>query len=273
MRKIGLHLRLTTSLSDLLIEAAALQLPLFQCFFINQDGYFINISSEEKEAVRVAVQQFDLRVLHASYWSNLASIRHTRHRVLLKELSMARELGFTHIIMHPGSAKGARRQEEGITALARTMNAITKNNDDLKIVLENTAHGSMSVGGKLQDFYELLQKVEHPEKIFFCIDTAHAYSYGYNITDPEKREAFIQELQTTISLEKIVLLHLNDTYDRLGSKLDRHAVLGEGLIGEEPLKKIVLDPRLVHIPILMEPPAIPQEKQKALLAKVREWHV
>lgn len=254
-------------------EAITLQVPLFQCFFINQDGYFINVSNEEKVSLLQTIAHFDMRIVHASYWSNLSSVRHTRHRVLLKEIEMARELGFTHIVMHPGSAKGARRHEEGIAALARTLNSITKNNYELKIVLENTAHGSMSVGGKLQDFYQLLQLVERPEKIFFCIDTAHAYSYGYNIVDPEKQDAFIQELQSTISIEKIVLLHLNDTFDRCGSKLDRHAVIDEGLIGGEALKKFALDQRLVHIPILMEPPIITQEKQKALLEKVRAWHV
>lgn len=273
MRKIGLHLRLQSSLPELIQDAVALQVPLFQCFLVTQAGFFIELSEVEIEQVQASMQQFEYRFLHASYWSNLSSVKFTKHRVLMKELDLAKRLGFTHVVIHPGSAKGARYRTQGIDALARTLNPLLSHEDSVRIVLENTAHGDMSIGGSFEDFKLLLEKVDRPDNLFFCVDTAHAYSYGYNIVTAEGREHFIKELQETITLNKIVLIHLNDTYDRLGSHLDRHAVPGEGKIGDEALKSIILDTRLCPIPLLLEPPALSMTQQKALLQKITNWHI
>jgi len=159
LRKIGLHVRLTSSFSDLLRVAVSLHMPIFQCFFITKAGSVIELSDEEIASARAFMQDhFSFRYVHASYWSNLAGIKQSRHRVLMKELDLARRLEFTHIIMHAGSAKGARDRREGIDALAKAVNGLIKEDDALKIVLENTAYHDMSIGGSFKDFYELLQK-------------------------------------------------------------------------------------------------------------------
>lgn len=272
MRNIGLHLRLKGSLFELLNTAAALQVPIFQCFLISPSGFLAALSEQEIVQAHAAMQRFEQRYLHASYWSNLASVWHTKHRMLLKELELANRLDFTHIVIHPGSAKGARSQREGIDAVARVINEILVNESTVKIVLENVAHGNMSVGGNIQDFRILLDKIHRPEKVSFCIDTAHAYSYGYNLADVHGREEFISLLHETITVQKIELIHLNDIYDGLGSKRDRHAVPGNGKIGEEALKGFVLDTRLRGIPLLLEPPELDFVQLRALIQNIIQWH-
>lgn len=274
MRTIGIHLRLTGSILHVMHKAVRLGVPLFQCFLVPKaTGRLVKVSwREKKEFLELRRKHFKDMYVHGSYWINLASIKHTIHRALERELQLAKELEFTHMILHPGSAKGAKRRDEGIDALARALNHALKTEHDVKIVLENTAHGGMSVGGDLKDFERLLPKLDYPEKISFCIDTAHAYSYGYNIRTATGRDQFIDELDRAVGIERVALLHLNDTYEELASKLDRHQMIGKGTIGEDALREFVLHEKLANIPVLMELPVAPDEEEAAMLKQVRGWH-
>ena len=115
------------------------------------------------------------------------------------------------MIVHPGSAKKASNKQKGIEIIARNLNAILKHESEVKIILENTAHAGLSIGGDLQDFLHLRERLEHPESIAFCIDTAHAYSYGYDISNAKGQQSFIDIINTTIGLNNVGIIHLNDT--------------------------------------------------------------
>jgi deoxyribonuclease-4 len=236
-----------------------------------------------KEPISFAKQDVDLFLrdyrpafnslyLHGSYWINLANIGRTKHHILTKELQWAKKLSFTHMILHPGSAKGAIDREEGIDALASALNGILKREHDIKIVLENTAHGKMAIGSDMYDFAKVLQKLDHPDRVMFCIDTAHAFAYGYNVRDAQGQDAFIALLDQTIGIERIALLHVNDTHEHLGSCMDRHHMIGDGKIGEEALRRFVLHPQLCTIPMLMEPPVASFSEEHGMLKKVLSWH-
>ena len=94
-------------------------------------------------------------------------------------------LSFLILFCHSGSAKGSTHYKEGVDILARALNILLKQEARIKVVLENTAHGKLTVGSDLTDFYELRQKLDNPERISFCVDTSHAYAYGYDIADPQ----------------------------------------------------------------------------------------
>jgi deoxyribonuclease-4 len=215
---------------------------------------------------------FNRLYVHGSYWINLANISRTKHHILTKELYWAKKLAFTHMILHPGSAKGAAHRQEGIDALVYALNGILKREHDIKIVLENTAHGKMSIGGDMLDFEQVLQKIDYPDRVMFCIDTAHAFAYGYDVKDAHGQDAFMALLDKTIGIERIALLHVNDTHEHLGSCLDRHHMIGDGLIGEEALRRFVLHPKLCTIPMLMEPPIASFSQEHGMLKKVLSWH-
>ncbi len=274
IRGIGIHIRFIESLQDLIERARALEVPFFQSFLVvKTTGMIVRPTMEERNQFLAARRQhFQQLYVHGSYWINLASLLHAHHRALSRELAVAKKLEFNHIVLHPGSAKGGKSKADGIDALARTLNDVLKYEHDIKIILENTAHGALSVGGDIQDFVRLMGKLDHPEKIRFCIDTAHAYSYGYDIVDDLRREAFIQLLDSTIGSGNIALLHVNDTREKLGSKMDRHEAIGKGRIGETALKAFCMHPKLASIPLLLELPVLSLEQEVEMLAMVRGWH-
>ena len=272
MRKIGLHLRLQDRVSELFKRAQSLDIGLFQCFFIFQTtGKLISPSPEDIAECRAMSSLFSMLILHGSYWINLAS-HQTRHRALERELNLAKKFGFTHLVLHSGSARGSESREQSIDYLARSLNDVLKNEQDIQIVLENTAHGGMAIGSDLQDFYLLKEKLEYPEKIKFCIDTAHAFSYGYDICNITDQNAFINLLDTTIGIDSIVLIHMNDLVDRQGSRLDRHAIPGMGSLGQEVLQRFVKHPLLSHIPLILELPLVSEQEELEILQQIINWH-
>jgi deoxyribonuclease-4 len=169
-----------------------------------------------------------------------------------------------------GSCSNAQNQEARIDSLARTLNTITKHEHDIIFVLENTVHTNKSVGSDLQDFYHLKQKLEFPERIAFCIDTAHAHAYGYNIIDMQQN--FIDLIDQTMGISNLALIHLNDAMHERGSHIDKHAPLGKGCIGENALKSFALHPSLSSVPLILELPILSESQEHAALKKVKYWH-
>jgi len=270
--RLGLHLRLQDSIQEVIDQALRLQLPFFQCFLTGKSGSLVQMGPQEINYFADKVRQhFSTVYLHGSYLSNLCRPRYSMHPVLEIELAYAKQLAFTHLILHPGSSRGCESNEEGINWLARALNKVLKREHDIKIVLENTAHGSFSVGGDLHDFRNLLAKLNHPEKISFCIDTAHAYSFGYDLAVDTQQDEFIDLIDATITRERVALIHLNDTQDALGSFVDRHCVAGEGNIGEYPLRRFIKQPAFAEVPIIMELPVLADEEVARVYQKVKHW--
>lgn len=272
-RLIGLHLRLATTLPALLMRARELKSSIVQCFFVHQaDSSYVSFAPGELEESLLIIKKDFLQVyLHGSYWINLAGKRHNGWRVFKRELELAQTLGFTHMIIHPGSAKSCETREEGIELLAKALNKAMSKENSVTIMLENTAHGNMSVGGDLKDFKLLLTQLTHPEKIEFCIDSAHAYSYGYDVSTPEGLELFVQEIEDSVGCQRVTLLHLNDIHDDCGSKIDKHMSPGEGKIGAVALQRFMNHPKLCHAGVILELPSIAPQEEEAMLATVRSW--
>jgi len=273
-KRIGLHLRLNSSIVSMAQQAIRMELPFFQCFLLLlATNKLIQPSEQEvREFLALRRDHFTSLYLHGSYWINLASLENNGYHILRKELTLAKRLEFTHLVLHPGSAKGAREKSEGIEALARMLNRLLFHERNIKIILENTAHGNLSVGSDLQDFQQLLHKLDQPERISFCIDTAHAHAFGYDIMDNGGQIAFVDLLDELVGLERIVLIHLNDTQEKRGSLIDRHGIPGQGQLGDAALKHFIMQPRIAHIPVLMELPALPEAEELALLRKVISWN-
>lgn len=271
-RPVGLHIRLINSLAEAAEKALRLELPFFQCFFTAQTGKLMHISDQEIALFLSHYRnQFSDLYLHGSYWINLAGITYNGYRAFQRELALAKKLSFTHMVLHPGSATGAQHKREGIDAFAQSLNKILKYEHEIRLIIENTAHGNMNIGSDINDFKVLLELIDHPEKITFALDTAHAFVYGYDISTDNGQDAFIQLVDDTMGLERISLLHLNDASKACGSCIDKHAVPGEGLIGETMLQRFALHPQLSCVPVLLELPIIPEQEESALLQKVRSW--
>ena len=185
--RVGVHIRMRSSLHELLQRADFLGLSFFQCFFVPQEtGKLIKITDEEvNDFLRVRRARFDDLYCHASYWVNLASLGNNGYLQLCREVFFAKRLEFTHLVLHAGTAKGAMHKSEGIDALAIALNNLFKRERDITVLLENTCHSKLAVGSDILDFKQLLEKLDRPERIGFCIDTAHAYSFGNDVSQPE----------------------------------------------------------------------------------------
>ncbi len=273
-KRIGLHVRLNNSIVPMAQQAIKMELPFFQCFLLllTTNKLVAPSDQEIREFLALRRDHFSALYLHGSYWINLASLENNGYHILRKELALAKRLEFTHLVLHPGSAKGAREKSEGIDALARMLNRLLFHEHTIKIILENTAHGNLSVGSDLEDFQQLLHKLDQPDRISFCIDTSHAHAFGYDIADITKQGEFVDLLDELVGLERVVLIHLNDTKERCGSLIDRHDILGQGRLGDTALKHFIMQPRIAHIPVLMELPALPESEELALLHKVISWN-
>lgn len=274
MRRIGLHVQVDDTLVNVSKKADRLGIDSFQCFLcLKTEGRLIPFSEEDiHEFVTTKRKNYKELYLHSSYWVNLSDVKRSRHPLLKREIDLAKRLKFDAVVLHSGSSKNAKNKQEAIKALARSVNWLLENNQGLQVILENVAHGGNAVGNDLHDFKQLLTMIEQPEKLFFCIDVAHAYLYGYDIVDPEKRERFIELVDSFLGWDRVALIHLNDTQEKVGSRIDQHYNVGEGSIGDEALKAFVLHPKIRDIPVIMEIPTLPEEQQKRLLEKVRGWH-
>ena len=272
MNQIGIHIRLTSTLNDVIEKAIRLNLPLFQTFAVTDLGHVIKLTQSEIDAYLILRRKHFKEVyLHSSYWVNLSRENQRSYRTFLRELDLAKKLEFTSFILHPGAAETKSKKEVGIITLAKNLNFALKEDLPINILLENTAHGGRSLGSNLNDFKILLNEIADPDKINFCIDTSHAYAYGYDLASEEGIDKFIETLQSTITMEKIKLIHLNDTNENLGAKIDKHHEPGHGKIGKINLKKIVQHPMLKDVPIIMELPKLEEPEEIIIIQEVEKW--
>ncbi len=268
---LGLHIRLTGTIFDVAQKAHAFKMPIFQCFFIHQEtNTFIQLTDAE-----IATFLKDWRplfkniYLHGSYWINLAS-EYSGNKILLREIDLAKKLAFTHIVLHCGAAKRVKDKSSALGLIAKKLNKITKTENDLVIVLENSAHGGRSLGGDFHDFSFIKERLDHPEKVQFCLDTAHAYSYGYDLADSQKCQDFLQLVDQTVGFTNIALIHLNDTMQLCGSLIDRHENPGTGFLADA-LPQIIHIPNLANVPIILELPIMDEQEELLVLDRIRNW--
>lgn len=272
-RNVGLHLRVTGTLQELAQKALYAHMPVFQCFFLQQQtNRFVRPSVQDIQAFCQLRSQFGQLFVHASYWTNFASVQDISLHMFKRELSFAKKLGFNRIIIHPGCAKGAGHRLQGIDSLVRRLNKLLKAEHEVHIVLENTAHSNLSLGGDLHDFKLILQKCDYPDKISFCIDTAHAHVFGYALETAQDQQQFFATIEDAIGFERIALIHLNNTDQLVGSCIDKHVLLDQGAISTNALKRFVLHEQLAHVPIIMELPIVDESVEKRMLELVYSWH-
>jgi deoxyribonuclease-4 len=258
-------------------QAIDLQLPYFQ-FFLTHENRYVHITNDDLRYFLSFRNQFSSLFIHSSYWINPATgIQENlaiSKRLILKEINYAQRLEVPFIVLHAGNAKGylgttakiARQQ--GIDTIARFFNALLKTNPPVTFLFENTAHEGNAVGSNLEDFGLLKTKIDYPEKIGFCLDTAHAFSYGYELTQPS---AFIEYINKTIGLDSLKLMHLNDSSISIGRKHDQHALPGQGKIGLHILRALATHPLLAHLSKIIEYPALIRSKSDTI-AQLTDWN-
>lgn len=263
---LGAHLRLRESFTQILTDADDLAFPVFQFFLatnIKKKTTYIQPTLEEKTLLRhIATKHKALVVAHTSYWINAASWRDEAYliskNIMKKEINLAIDLEIPYLVLHPGTANGLdpsfapeQVRQLGIERLASFLNEVLTG-QPITILLENTAHGRNAIGSDLKDFHRVKALLNRPEQVHFCLDTAHAFAYGYDVTNFAN---FIVTLKEDVGLSNIHLIHLNDVEGACGNKQDRHTLPGEGQLGLDLIQKIALFDDFFHIPKIMELPS------------------
>ncbi len=273
--KVGIHLRLKNSLADLAQQAIDMGASHLQFFLTSSTKHnrYITLEPEEQKAFQALRPFLNHIYIHSSYWINLATGKPQSsiisQNLLKKELSLARKLNLTKLVLHPGAANGFNPAlphevviKKGIEKIATTLNETMKLFPEMTILLENTTHSNFTIGSNMEDFIALKELLNFPERIGFCLDFAHAFSYGYSLNNPE---SFYKLVNATMGLNNLQLIHLNDTIEHQGSKKDTHALPGEGKIGLPVLKKLIDYEPIKNIPLILEPPALSNSKLSTVI--------
>lgn len=198
-------------------------------------------------------------VAHAGYLINLGVEGSENHekslRSLSEEMLRCERLGIRSLVLHPGSHLGAGI-EAGTACVIRNLDRLHDEHPGLKvrICLETTAGQGACLGARFEEIAAILAGVRHPGRLEVCLDTAHVFAAGYDLSAPKGAEKTFAEFGRVIGLERLSTLHLNDSKSALGSRVDRHDNLGHGRIGLETFRWIMQAPSLDAIPKILETP-------------------
>jgi deoxyribonuclease-4 len=203
--------------------------------------------------------------IHASYLINLCSqteaVRANSVAAFRGEVERALALGAEYLVLHPGSWKGLTRDEglrlaaESIEKAIGTLSAgVTWQGKDFKILIENTAGAEFSLGGKLEQVAELVERLKACAPVGVCLDTCHVHVSGYDIVSPDGYTETMMLVKDTVGFDAVKVWHCNDAKAAMGSKLDRHEHIGEGMIGAEAFRRLLHDERFAHAAFIAETP-------------------
>jgi deoxyribonuclease-4 len=206
---------------------------------------------------------YDLKplVIHTNYLVNLASSNELFLQKSMEafrgEVERALALCAEYLVLHPGSFRGADR-EQGLLRTAAAIAASTQGLDlakgGLTILIENTAGAEFSLGGSFEQVAEVIERLNGIVPVGACIDTCHTHVAGYDIVSREGLYQTLQRLDATIGLNRVKVWHCNDAKAARGSKLDRHQQIGKGMIGKETFRVLLNDLRLSHAAFIAETP-------------------
>jgi len=201
-------------------------------------------------------------VAHAAYLINLASpkeeVLERSKAALLDELQRCTALGVDGLVFHPGAHLGEGEDAgiAGIARIARALDEILAADPTIttRVLLENTAGQGSTLGAKFSELRRIIDLVEQDAKVGVCLDSCHAFAAGYDLSTEAGYRATFEEFFDVVGPKRLACVHLNDSKHPLGSRKDRHENVGAGLIGLEFFGRIIHDPALQGLPMVLETP-------------------
>lgn len=220
----------------------------------------LNIESGTAHMKEYGIEEF---IVHAPYIINIANTKNPSTfelgvNFLREEINRTSALGAKQIVLHPGAHVGAGA-EIGIKQIITGLNEVLTNDQDVQIALETMAGKGSECGRTFEELAQIIDGVTHNEKLSVCFDTCHTHDAGYNIVDDF--DGVLNEFDKIIGVDRIKVLHINDSKNERGAAKDRHENIGFGHIGFEPLSYIVHHPQLQDIPKILETPYVGEDKK------------
>ena len=263
-RRIGIHTSSAGGVQNAAERAYRLGCNTFQIFSSSPRQWApYDLGQPQCDEMNRLRARYDLKplVIHTNYLVNLASgnelFLQKSMQAFRGEVERALALCAEYLVLHPGSFRGADR-EQGLLRTAAAIAASTEGLDlaqgGLTILIENTAGAEFSLGGSFEQVAEVMERLEGIVPVGACIDTCHTHVAGYDIVSEEGLYQTLQHLDATIGLNRVKVWHCNDAKAARGSKLDRHQHVGKGTIGKETFRILLNDLRLAHAAFIAETP-------------------
>ncbi len=259
--RFGFHISIAGGFSKIVERAEARGCETIQFFSRNPRGWnYSPLNKKEVGAFRSSVQSSGLSpiVLHMPYLPNIASSESKFYkrsiRSIATDLQRAHHLGADYLIIHIGHRMESS-ESRAIEAVSQGIDqAFEKAKNGVILLMENTAGQGTEIGYAFDQIKRIIDGVSDPERMGVCLDTAHSFEAGYDLSNKDGVERTLEAFDQTLGLKRLHLLHLNDSKTPLGSRKDRHWHIGEGHIGLEGFKCLVNHPLLDHLPGIMETP-------------------
>lgn len=278
MSLLGAHISAAGGLRKAIERAEALGCEAIQIFTRNPLQWRgKSLSDAEVEGFRRALLESPLKyvVSHASYLINLAGTDDVRRRsvdALSEEVERCYRLGVDEVVVHPGSG-GDGDKEEALALLAHSLGAVLERTREtpVRILLETMAGQGGTLGDNIVQLSEILSALDWDFRLGVCVDICHLFGAGLDLRSEDGYRRLVASLERHVGLDRIGCWHMSDNKGTKGSRIDRHAHLGEGEIGIIPFGMLVSDQRFYNTPTILETPkdGIGDEGNLALLRKLR----
>ena len=261
MKYIGAHVSISGGVENAPLNARELGAKAFAMFTKNQRQWSAPPLSETSiAAFKENCSKFgykpEMILPHDSYLINLGQPdpekRQNSLNSFIGELERCRQLGLVKLNFHPGSHLKMVSEHEELLLIAESVRTALDTVPDVAAVFENTAGQGSNVGYSFAQLATMLEAVDRPGRVGVCIDTCHAYAAGYDLKSPEGYDLVWREFERLIGFEFLMGMHLNDSKSKLGGRLDRHDSIGKGELGWETFTRLMQDPRLDEIPLILE---------------------
>ena len=263
MKYFGAHVSASGGTDNAPANAHAIGATAFALFTKNQRQWVAKpLTAGEIDAFRKACDTYGYRpeqiLPHDSYLINLGhpekeALEKSR-AAFLDEMQRCELLGLDRLNFHPGSHLQKITEEESLDRIAESINIALDKTRGVTAVIENTAGQGSNLGFRFEHLRYLIDRVEDKSRVGVCIDTCHAFAAGYDLRTAEACDATFAELDRVVGFGYLQGMHLNDAMKILGSRVDRHMPLGEGMIGMECFRYIARDKRFDGIPLILETP-------------------
>ena len=262
MALIGAHMSIAGGLEKAFFRGQRAKCDVIQIFSRNASRWESRpLADESVKAFKKAqeITSIGAIAVHNSYLINLASssqkIRRKSFSALLEEVRRAAILGIPYVVIHPGSHVG----EGEAKGIKRVVDALKRLHDKTReapvaLLIETTAGQGTNIGYRFEHLAEMINIKSGDDWLGVCLDTCHVFAAGYDFRTKDKYNSMISDFDRVIGIERLKLVHLNDSKKDLGSRVDRHEHLGRGFIGLKAFSFFLRDTRLKNRPFVIETP-------------------
>ena len=259
--RFGFHISIAGGFSKVVERARVRGCETIQFFSRNPRGWkYSPLNKKEVEEFRSSTRSSALFpiFLHMPYLPNIASFKSKFYKrsihSIITDLQRAERLGAQYLIMHIGHRMDSSEDQAMQTVSQGINQAFERVNNAVILLMENTAGQGTEIGYTFDQIKKIIEGVHDHQRMGVCLDTAHTFEAGYDLSDKNGIDRTLEKFDQTIGLKRLHLLHLNDSKTPLGSRKDRHWHIGEGYIGLEGFRNLVNHLLLRHLPGIMETP-------------------